>query len=1093
MNPHRTLSDTIRTDLFLAGLVCSAPAEATVIHIPEEYPTIQDGINAATAGDTVFVAAGTYAENIIISTPIRLTARKGSLTFIDGQGLETCIEIAVDNVTVEHLMVLNAACGLKVLSNRNSISRNVIRSLKGKDLFGIFLAEGTSENVIRDNRIMDSIAGGVGHANLDSVRGGYMYGLYLWRSTRDTLIGNIISGNGGGTGPGGGYQGSPGGDFLGIMLRESDGNHVIGNVISENTGGRGSYGYTATGYPMGNGPGGNATGVFVDRCQRITIANNLISRQSGGPGSEVCGSKGCRWQSGGNANGVHISNSSALQVVNNTIAHSDGGDSPDEIANGNGVNICIERGSISCDLVNSIVYHDYRLDSTFGVWVDDSSSCKLSYSDVVGSLRDFSGSGQTTMGEGNISRDPLFVGGVPDDYHLHAKSLCIDSGSPLVLDPDGSRSDMGCYGGPDAYTQLAVDAGVDKAGSHNLEVMLDGALFHYPNGCRIQYGWIQVGGPEVSLSDDDVSRPSFVPLLDSTYTFACRIWCDDTASDLDSVSVYCANTRPVAEAGNGGIRRMVGMNVQLDGHYSSDGNKDKLTYHWHQSETNPEKVELSCNDSPDAAQPTFVANTGGMYTFILMVSDGFMDSDPDSRDVTIFDYDHTTLHVPLDYRTIQEAVDAAPYGGTIHVSPGLYYGPIRLHEGIHLIGSGNVHGMTSSIFWQWNPDLDLDYTVGWRMNYVIVEGFTIQSAPMSWATGIDLSLGGTMVEIRNNELTKNSVGIRIHGNGFDLENNPSIYNNIFHNNELCILATNCNARIENNIFATNTEEAIRVHSIWEATRFRWNDVWDGEIGDVPLFEAQGNMYANPGMANMEDGDFHLLTNSPCIDRGDTSASLNDPDGSRNDIGLFGGPRVAMAAPAYPKGLTIERTDSLNVLRWNQNKEGDLLYYAVYRDTAEHFQPGLSTQVATIYLPDTVYWDIIPEIHQALYYRISAVNTSHYGSGYSNEVSVSVTGIDSDVSAPVPREFFVSQNYPNPFNPRTTIEFGLPEESEVSLEIYNSLGQRVCVLMNGAEPAGYYAVEWAGKDGEGRSAASGLYMYRLQAGVKVKTHKMILLR
>ena len=86
-----------------------------------------------------------------------------------------------------------------------------------------------------------------------------------------------------------------------------------------------------------------------------------------------------------------------------------------------------------------------------------------------------------------------------------------------------------------------------------------------------------------------------------------------------------------------------------------------------------------------------------------------------------------------------------------------------------------------------------------------------------------------------------------------------------------------------------------------------------------------------------------------------------------------------------------------------------------------------------------------------------------------------------------------QNYPNPFNPSTVIRFFLPKESPVTLVIYDASGARVRTLHEGALPAGYQSVNWDGFNDSGNSASTGVYFYRLQAGKKLITRKMVLLR
>jgi flagellar hook assembly protein FlgD len=125
-----------------------------------------------------------------------------------------------------------------------------------------------------------------------------------------------------------------------------------------------------------------------------------------------------------------------------------------------------------------------------------------------------------------------------------------------------------------------------------------------------------------------------------------------------------------------------------------------------------------------------------------------------------------------------------------------------------------------------------------------------------------------------------------------------------------------------------------------------------------------------------------------------------------------------------------------------------------------------------------------------------VNSLYYGSGYSNEVGIHVTGIDVSPDLVVPQEHVLFQNYPNPFNPATEIKYQIAEGRSpihVALTIFNILGQEVRTLFDEDKQAGSYSAQWDGRDRRGRAVAGGLYVYRLQAGDHLITKKMILLR
>ena len=106
---------------------------------------------------------------------------------------------------------------------------------------------------------------------------------------------------------------------------------------------------------------------------------------------------------------------------------------------------------------------------------------------------------------------------------------------------------------------------------------------------------------------------------------------------------------------------------------------------------------------------------------------------------------------------------------------------------------------------------------------------------------------------------------------------------------------------------------------------------------------------------------------------------------------------------------------------------------------------------------------------------------------------SVATAIEDGADELPERFSVGQNYPNPFHRITTIPYALKENTQVTLTVYNVLGQQVATLIHGFQQAGYHSAVWHGRDTAGTPVPSGAYFYRLVAGDFVQARTMLLVR
>jgi hypothetical protein len=106
------------------------------------------------------------------------------------------------------------------------------------------------------------------------------------------------------------------------------------------------------------------------------------------------------------------------------------------------------------------------------------------------------------------------------------------------------------------------------------------------------------------------------------------------------------------------------------------------------------------------------------------------------------------------------------------------------------------------------------------------------------------------------------------------------------------------------------------------------------------------------------------------------------------------------------------------------------------------------------------------------------------------VNTTTVSIDEEL---LPIQYALHQNYPNPFNPVTTLRYDIPENSLVTIIIYDMLGRQVKTLINQTQDAGYRSVIWDATNDYGKPVSAGIYLYQIQAGGYMQTKKMVLLK
>jgi hypothetical protein len=254
--------------------------------------------------------------------------------------------------------------------------------------------------------------------------------------------------------------------------------------------------------------------------------------------------------------------------------------------------------------------------------------------------------------------------------------------------------------------------------------------------------------------------------------------------------------------------------------------------------------------------------------------------------------------------------------------------------------------------------------------------------------------------------------------------------------------------------------------LWENTDglgLTWYEyVIDGDFDgarDVATADMDGDGDPDILGAAAEDGDISWWDVTCCVGAGELVSSILDTEASADWDSIIW-------TSDEPSGTSIyfqvrSSTDPQYMGNWSIDittpgslesylNDGDR--YVQYKVFLETTDPGLSP----------VLWDVA--------------------------ISWSDLGIDDEYNSTAPYAIQLLPNYPNPFNPTTTIEFNLPKAGEVSLNIFNILGEEVTTLHSGQLLPGHHSFKW-----DAFHLPSGVYVYRLEVEDYVQTRKMILLR
>ncbi|MEJ2635171.1 MAG: FlgD immunoglobulin-like domain containing protein [Calditrichia bacterium] len=275
-----------------------------------------------------------------------------------------------------------------------------------------------------------------------------------------------------------------------------------------------------------------------------------------------------------------------------------------------------------------------------------------------------------------------------------------------------------------------------------------------------------------------------------------------------------------------------------------------------------------------------------------------------------------------------------------------------------------------------------------------------------------------------------------------------------------------------------------------------NSVWKDFVeSGKPLFLASPDyLYSNGvgGAYTAQPGDFLYdvfgagdVVSDPTDDAGNSNAD-NQMIGIENDpvSGTWAANLLKLNFDAFLGGTNW--TDYANADASNSNAA--TVFIGTISGSGMGVRNVNSFGGATVYLPfdlsavadtnDVGDPLILPDAYALLENGVNYINT--------------FTAI-GDVAPKANMSYELKANYPNPFNPITTIEYTLPEKSNVTLNVYNLLGEKVKTLVNSSQAAKSYRVTWDGTNDRGVKVASGIYIYKINAGNFAESRKMILMK
>ncbi len=571
-----------------------------------------------------------------------------------------------------------------------------------------------------------------------------------------------------------------------------------------------------------------------------------------------------------NANGVWLSaNAATILVVNNTVAY-------------NTPSAGIFAGYASNTVRNNIVANN-------GYGIGAYALPTLTHNDVFNAGGNYSGIVSQTGINGNISADPLFVDSSTGDYRLDGGSPAIDAGTSVGIPFAGVAPDMGAF---EANSSGTIRVASDRADAAFVVFGPQGT--YSGSGADWSVSDLPIGTYTINFTpiSNRYSPPYQSRALASGQTLAFDgTYAPDTVPPVGTLSVNFgeyATGDLLATLALDFMDAVAGLGTGAQMKFSNNGSA------WSSPEpytTIKRNWDLSSYGGTNAA---------GLNTVYAMVSDALGNWATVTGSI-VYVPNRQVLEVPSQYATIQAAVNAASPGDIVHVAPGTYGESVTLRNGVALQGSGpgkTIFGSFSTITTASNTLLE---GFGGYLYVIAESGPTlIQNNSFQASLGIDAGQSAHVL-VRNNIFSGSGSGLRVHGYYAPA---VTVENNTFVNNSTAVLMNNAVigavldvrncviANCQNGIADFNSLDPSHQHAFSSFNTF-WNNT-SGNLSGPKVTMGAGDMVADPLFVDRPGGNFHPQPGSSSINSGKPEVSYNDPDGTSNDRGAYGGPSLNTA-------------------------------------------------------------------------------------------------------------------------------------------------------------------------------------------------------